>query len=673
MASRAQRLVKGSVLNFVRTPAHISASIRSIISRGKEVQDAVASQKAPTFSNTVAPLAMFENDHGAESSIVTFLQNVSTDKAVRDASSRAEQELRVFHIESMMRQDVYKSVKSVFDNKDELSKLDPEDRRLVEKLELQFRRNGLALSEDQRKKLGEIRKRLSEISIAFARNVNEGDGRILLTREELDGLPDDYFEGRPTEVVDGTEKYVVTTKYPDLVPAMQLARREDARMRLLLTEETRCPDNVALLQEAVKLRLEAARLLGYKTHAELVLEENMAKTPGAVIEFENDLRKRLDVLAKKELKEIEEMKRADNDAAGTQYEGLFKWDYRYYANLLKERKHSINDEEVKQYFPVEQVTRGVLDIYQNMLGLKFVKVESPHVWHPDVDMYEIWEAAGDRFVGHFYLDLYPRDGKYNHACVNPIRSGFTHPDGMREYPAAAMLANFPKPTPSAPALLKHDDVLTLLHEFGHIFHHICAETKWAHFSLDSVQMDFIEAPSQLLENWGWEPSVLRQFAVHYKSGEPIPDELVRRLVAAQNEGAGLFNLRQVFFGMYDMAIHNTEDGEVDVKALYTALREQITLFANGPHDTNGPATFGHMMGGYDAGYYGYLWAKVFSSDMFASRFLKEGVDDPRTGLDYRHEILAPGGSRDASISLEKFLGRQPSNRAFIKSIGLDQD
>ncbi|KAJ1718799.1 metalloendopeptidase [Coemansia biformis] len=454
---------------------------------------------------------------------------------------------------------------------------------------------------------------------------------------------------------------------------MQLARREDTRRRLLVVAESRCPENIPLLQEAVKLRLEAARLLGYQTHAEFVLEDNMAKDPASVLRFENDLHERLGTLADKELGELEALKRADKEAAGERYEGLFHWDFRYYANLAKERKHSIREDEVRQYFPMAEVVRGVLDIYQETLGLRFVRVDGPPVWHPDVEMYEVWEADGDEFVGHFYLDLYPRAGKYNHACVNPLRSGFQRPDGSREYPAAAMLANFPKPTPSAPALLAHDDVLTLLHEFGHVFHHLCTKTRWAHFALDGVQMDFVEAPSQLLENWGWEPAVLRRLAVHHKTGEPIPEDLVERLVAAKNEGSGLSNLRQIFFGLYDMAIHNTRDGDVDVCALYRTLREQITRFAGTSESTCGAATFGHLLGGYDAQYYVYLWAKVFSADMYESRFKRDGLADPQTGLDYRREILQPGGARDAMDSMVRFLGRKPNNRAFLHSIGCETE
>ncbi|KAJ2858282.1 metalloendopeptidase [Coemansia erecta] len=664
---------KGTVLNFNLSPDEINSAVDTLIREGKGIQDAVAAQANPTFDNVIVPLASRENEQSAQYLVVTFLQNVSTDRKVRDASTAAEERLNDFEVESNMREDVYKVVRAVFDNESEMAKISPEDRRLVEKMELQYRRNGLALGKEDRKNLGDLNKQILELGVRFSRNVNEGDGKILLTREELEGLPDSYFDSRTTETEDGIEKYVVTTKYPDLVPAMQLAKREDTRRRLLYVEETRCPENIPLLQKAAKLRLQAAQLLGYKTHAEFILEVNMAKTPKEVAEFESDLRKRLNALADTEIVEIEELKKADKKAAGEPFTGLYIWDFRYYSNLVKERKHNIKDEEVKQYLPMKEVTRGVLDIYQEMLSLRFVKVADPPVWHADVEMYEVWEAAEDTFIGHFYLDLYPREGKYNHAAVWPIRPRFERLDGSHEYPVAAMVANFPKPTSSTPALLKHTDAVTFLHELGHVFHSICSVTKWGRFHGTSTEHDFVEAPSQMLENWGWEPSVLRRFAVHYKTGEPIPEDLVKRLVAAKNEGAGLFNLRQVFFGLFDMAIHNTTNGDIDIKAIYSGLREEVGRFKSGDADSWGAATFGHMMGGYDARYYGYLWSLVFSADMYAARFVKEGVRNPQTGLDYRHEILQPGGSRDAAISLEKFLGRKPNNEAFLKSIGLGSD
>ncbi|KAJ2741528.1 metalloendopeptidase, partial [Coemansia sp. BCRC 34301] len=621
----ASSVSKGTVLNFNLSPADIEHLTETLIAQNKKVQDEVAAQTNPTFANVIVPLATLQNEQSADISVVSFLQNVSTDKDIRDASMTAEKKLDAFEIESNMREDVYKAVRAVFDNESEMASLGSEDRRLVEKMERVFRRHGLALDKDQRERLGKIKVRLSELATSYSHNINEGDGKAVFTRDELEGLSSDFFEGRATETIDGQEGFVVTTKYPDVRPVLRLAKREETREHMIAVRGQRCPDNIPILQEAVGLRLEAAQLLGYKTHAEFALEEKMAKAPEPVLEFENDLRSRLNILADKEIEEIAALKKADMEAAGKPHTGLYDWDYSYYTNLLKERKHDIDNEEVKQYFPIKEVTRGILDIYQDMLSLKFVKVDNPPVWHEDVELYEVWEAASDdTFVGHFYLDLFPREGKYNHAAVSSIRPGYDRPDGSREYPVAAMMANFPKPTLSAPALLTHSDVTTFLHELGHAFHGMCAFTKWSAFHGTKTERDFVEAPSQMLENWSWEPSVLQKFAVHHQTGEPIPEALVKRLVAAKNEGAGLTNLRQVFYGLYDMGIHSITDGEIDVKELYNELFEDITRFNMGDHDTWSAATFGHLMGGYDAGYYGYMWSQVFSADMYASRFAKEG-------------------------------------------------
>ncbi|KAJ1720638.1 metalloendopeptidase, partial [Coemansia biformis] len=344
----------------------------------------------------------------------------------------------------------------------------------------------------------------------------------------------------------------------------------------------------------------------------------------------------------------------------------------YYMRKLAEQKHGLREEEVKQYFSLSKATCGMLDIYQEMLGLRIIQVSNPSVWHPDVAMYEVWEADEDAFVGHFYLDLHPRDGKYSHAAVWRIRPGYTRSDGTREFPVAAMVANFPKPTPTptAPALLTHKNVITLMHELGHVFHNLCAHTKWSQFHGTRVERDFVEAPSQMLESWAWEPASLRRFAIHHETGEPIPKAMVTRLVAAKNEGAGLDNLCQVFLGIYDLAIHSTTDGAIGIAQTYIEMRNRIMMVGDGGVNAVRVATLGHLAGGYSSRLYGYLWAEVFSADMYASRFKSEGVDNPKTGREYRNEILRPGGSRDAMESLVRFLGRQPNNTAFLKSVGL---
>ena len=327
---------------------------------------------------------------------------------------------------------------------------------------------------------------------------------------------------------------------------------------------------------------------------------------------------------------------------------------------------------MKQYFSLDSVTKGLLEIYQKMLGLTFTKVQDGNLWHQDVTMYEVNDTETGDFVGHFYMDLFPREGKYNHAACFPFRRGFAKPDGTRQYPVSAIVANFPKPTKNAPALLKHDDVTTYFHEFGHVMHNICSKVQFKLFSGTSVERDFVEAPSQMLENWCWEPEVLEKFAVHYQTNQPIPRDLVAKLVKSRHVGAGLSNLYQLFSGLFDMALHNTENTDIDTTKLYTQMREEITKLKTPSETIWRPlATFGHLMGGYDSAYYGYLWSLVFAADMFSSRFKKEGIDNEKTGLSYRKEILQPGGSKDANDLIYNFLGREPNDKAFLTKLGLD--
>ncbi|KAJ1717958.1 metalloendopeptidase, partial [Coemansia biformis] len=287
-----------------------------------------------------------------------------------------------------------------------------------------------------------------------------------------------------------------------------------------------------------------------------------------------------------ELAELEALKRADVESAGEAYSGFYAWDRSYYKRLLDQQEHKLDEAEIRQYFPLVQVTRGILDIFQAMLGLRVVQVDSPPVWHPDVTMYEVWEAAEkDVFVGHIYLDLFPRKGKYNHAAMGQLRSGYEREDGTREYPVAAMMANFPKPTLAVPSLLTHRNVVTLMHELGHVFHGLCAHTKWSSFHGTRVVADFIEAPSQMLENWAWEPEALRKFAVHHETGAPMPEDLVAKIAASKSKGLAGDILRKVFYGTYDLAIHNTVDGHIDVLQTYNDMQSNITMIGNGDAET----------------------------------------------------------------------------------------
>ncbi|KAJ1672553.1 metalloendopeptidase, partial [Spiromyces aspiralis] len=339
-----------------------------------------------------------------------------------------------------MREDVYARILKVVENRAIIESLSPLDRRLVERIDRDYRRSGLRLDRAKREELRKIKQELAELASQFSRHISEEDAEVLYTRGELSGMPDSFFDGRETRVddADGVEKFVVTTKYPDLYPVLMHAKRWQARKALKLKEETRCPENIAIIEKAIKLRYQAAQLMGYRTHADYQLEIMMAKKPDHVTKFESDLRARLNVLAELELKTMDELKAEELESFGEPVDTtLYSWDYLYYKNLIKERQYNVSDEEVKQYLSMENVTKGILDTYQHTLGLRFVRSSEPG-WHKDVFVYEVWDAKTGEFVGHFLMDLYPREGKYNHAACFPIRSGFERPDGTREYPVAAI-------------------------------------------------------------------------------------------------------------------------------------------------------------------------------------------------------------------------------------------
>jgi len=309
-----------------------------------------------------------------------------------------------------------------------------------------------------------------------------------------------------------------------------------------------------------------------------------------------------------------------------------------------------------------------LTIYQNLLSVKFQPVEA-ELWHPDAQMFSVWaKDAQDEsgFLGYCHLDLFPRDAKYGHAAVWPLTAGYDRADGKRNYPVVAMVANLAKPTPNRPALMRHDDVVTFFHEMGHVFHGLLSKTRYARFHGTSVAGDFVEAPSQMLENWCWEREVLKKMSKHYETGEPLPDDLIAKMIKSRYVNVGLFYLRQIFFAKFDIKVH-TDKESMDYTKLWNDIRTSVSLVEGDADPAPGQGTFAHITGGYDAGYYGYTYSLVFAADMYATAF-KANPLDPATGAKYRNEILLPGGSREEMDSLKKFLGRAPKPDAFTREI-----
>ncbi|SPN98406.1 related to metalloproteinase [Cephalotrichum gorgonifer] len=686
---------------FTGTAESIVADSKALCDTTRSVLDkVVASETADkgTFSSVMLPQLEDENEANLSARILGFYQYVSGNEALRSSSTEAEKIMDDFSIECNMREDVFKLVEGVYNRRASATDLDGESNRLLEKEYKGYIKNGLGLPVgEKRDRFKEIKKRLSQISIEFQKNLNEENGGIWFTPEQLEGVPKDVVDTFEKGEGENEGKLRLTFKYPDLVPTQKFAVNPETRREVFVQNENKIPENVAIFKETLELRDEAARLLGYPDHASLRIEDKMAKNEKTVNEFLGDLRTRLSPGGKTEIARLLELKKSDLEARGLPFDGsYYLWDNRFYDRLMIEKDYNIDENKIAEYFPLQSTVTGMLRIFEELLGFVFVELGpeerakiSPTgkaediAWHEDVILFSVWDDAseGDGFVGYLYLDLHPRKGKYGHAANFNLQPGFVKKDGSRRFPATALVCNFSKPSGTKPSLLKHDEVVTLFHELGHGIHDLAGRTRFARFHGTSTVRDFVEAPSQMLENWCWTPSVLKALSNQYETGEKIPDDLIEKLIATKHVNGALFNLRQLHFGIFDMTVHTPKSHEqlkeMDIPGLYNGLRAEICglkgpeAFGEKSNWGNGQATFGHLMGGYDAGYYGYLFSDVYSADMFHTIFKK----DPMNGVEgrrYRHAVLEKGGSQDEMVTLEGFLGRKPNTEAFYKELGISQ-
>lgn len=616
-------------------------------------------QAERTFENTIMGYERAFDNYGNALGMSGFLSYVSTDKKFRDAANDLQMQISQYMVDVATRRDVYKAIREYTDTN---PRLDPVQAKLVKEMLIGFKNSGMDLNDADLEKFKALNKEKAEYIIKFDKNIQEYKDPLAVTQEQLRGLGEDYIQ-KLSKTDDG--KYLVTLDYPDYVPFMQNADDEQARKELEFKFNRRGgQENVELLEKTLTLRREIARLLGYKNHAELRLEDRMAKNPKTVMAFLKDLQKKLKPLGKKEDKEMIAYK---NSKTGKNSRTLYSWESGYWSNKFRKENLELDSEKIKEYFPSQVVIDGMLDLFGGVFGITFEPVDIP-VWHPDVKAFKIKDKASGELVAYFYMDLYPREGKYKHAACFGLVEGEEKQDGTYQIPFVAIVANLNKPSGDTPSLLKHSEVETLFHEFGHVLHNALTKAKYSAFSGTSVSWDFVEAPSQMLERWAWDPQVLKKISKHYKTGEALPDDLIKRMIAAKNFGAGGMYLRQDFFAQYDMTLH-TADTMPDTTKLYFELTKKI----RGLPLTKGTipqASFGHIMGGYDAGYYGYLWSEVIAEDFFGE-FKKNGIFNPETGLKFRREILEKGGTLDEEKMVENFLGRPADNKPFLKSIGLE--
>ncbi len=652
--------IPASTLRYEPTASELMEDCRAAKKRAESALETVARMPASnrTFDNTPAALDQIGSDLSDNTASDTFLKYVSISSSVRDAGNECETLLGQFSVDMYSREDLYRALKEYASKGEALT---GESKRLVDKELLDFKRSGLELTKEKRQEVTGLRKKLVELEATFGKNINEYKDFAAFDKSELDGLPEDFVAR--LEKIDG--KYKVGLDYPDYFPFMENSSNPAARRVMEGKFNDRAARlNLSVLKDVLTLRRKAAKLLGYPTHAHFVLEDRMAKDPKTVAAFISRLRKKLQILGADELEVLKSLKFVFEGKAS---DGRFNaWDWRYYDNQLKKAKYAVDNQKIKEYFPADYVTDQMLAVYQKLLGLKFRRIENGATWHPDVKLFEITDAAGGEPIAYFYLDLFPREGKYKHAAAFSMITGRLLPDGRYQKPVSSMVANFNKSTKDRPSLLTHDEVETFFHEFGHIMHQTLTKARFGRFAGSATARDFVEAPSQMLENWVWDGEVLQALSGHYLDhSQKLPNELLGKMLAAKNVNSGLVNLRQLLFGSVDQLYHGTPPS--DTTAAYTRLAADISMIPTTP-GTHPEASFGHLMG-YDAGYYGYLWSKVYAEDMF-SRFKADGVLNPVLGRRYRTEILERGSSRDEMESLKAFLGREPNEDAFLESIGL---
>lgn len=616
------------------------------------------------FENTVWPYEKAMREMSLLQCKLHLLASVSLSKEVRDAGQSTLEWIHGKLVDLLYDAELYRAFKEYAAKKENLA---PDAKRLVRHLVRDYKRMGLDLPAAQRSEVKRNEKLINKLSLQFSKNLNDYHDEIRVTRKELDGLPESYINRLQR---DSKGKFIVTLKYPELFPFLRHAKNEQRRKELTYKYLRHGgAANVVLLQKILKVRERNARLLGYKTHPHYVLEVKMAKTPERVMKFISDLAGHTKAGTRKE---VAELTAAKQKYTGSRHAKLEYHDVAFYGELVRQEKFKINSEKVREYFPLEFVREQMFKIYSRLLSVRFRKLSGFKLWSPDVELYEVADTDGS-LIGYFGLDMYPRKGKYGHMAAFNVVPGYAPELSGKSYsaPVCFLVGNFPKPHAKNPSLLSHGEVNTLFHEFGHIMHFTLGHPRFASQNSFAVAGDFVEMPSQMLENWAWDREVLKKISRHYKTGKPLPDSMIDNMLAGRNFLEAYAMTRQMVLASYDMMLHLHPPKTVSrTNELMRTLNKKLIGIAM-PKGSMFGAGFGHLTGGYDAGYYGYAWSKVYAADLF-TRFEKEGIAGFRAGKDYR-ALLAKAATEDEMKMIEKFLHRKPNNKAFLKQLGLGKN
>ena len=656
-----------TVPDWEQTPQAVTASMKAAIATANAALDKIGSQDLSkvTFKSTVVALDDLTYQAANAANRATVIKETNRNPAMRTAAENAIKMYQEWVVGVDYREDVYKAIKAFADTH---PKLTGEDEKLLKETLRDYRRAGLELPPDQRKEVEELRKELSKLGTDFESNIVKTNAPVMFTKADLEGVPESFLSS--PGIKSGDDVYTVMANVTwQFNTVEENAKSESTRKQLYVIRETLAKDaNVSVLNQMLTLRNKIALRLGYKSWDDYQTEVKMAKTGMNAEKYINDLVTGSQPKFDSEVAELQKLKAADTNDPNAR---IMVWDWRYYSNQRDKQKYAVDKEALRAFFPFQKVLDGMFNIYQSIFGLKFEKIAAPYKWIDDLQLYAVTDSGTGEPLGLFYLDMFPREGKFNHFAEFEIVGGKLLPDGKYQRPTVALVCNFPPPNGDTPSLLTHQDVETLFHEFGHCLNSIVTRARYGRFAGTHVPGDFVEAPSQMLQNWVWDKKVLDTFAADYRDpSKKIPAEIVKKMNDAKLANAGVYYRRQFAFASLDLALHDPhpEDMPYDCVAISNPILEKVFL----PIDpsTTFVSYFGHL-NGYDAGYYGYAWADAIAADM-ATVFekAKEGYLDKQAGLKLRHEIYEPGDSRDVNVSIEKFLGRKQSVQPFLKKIGI---
>jgi thimet oligopeptidase len=636
-------------------PGEITERCKAAFVSANAMLDAIAA--TPLLERTVdATLLRFEQvmgDIGDATMPLAMMSYVSPDPAVAAEGAACEEKAGIFMVRVYTRRDIYDAIRGV-------TPRTPDEARLYDKTIRQFTKNGLSLPDDRLAKVREMKADLSRLETRFSTNLNNDTSTFEFTLAELTGVPEAVLAGfKKTD----NGMYRVTTKTPDYLAVMQGAESSVTRKRMQYAFVNRqSVENTRLLEEAIVLRQQIAKELGFSTWADYRIDGRMAGTTGHVFSFLTALKEPLKAKATAEMAELLALKKK-SDPSATAVEA---WDIAFLKEKLRRERYALDEETVRQYFPLEPTLQGIFDQYAVLLDIRFVDVNDAKVWADGVKLYLIEDATGSDTIAYLYVDLFPREGKYGHMMMYQLAAGRAGPDGSYSIPVSALIGNVRAPEGKKPSLLSHDDLEGLFHELGHALHTSLTRAPYATLSGYNVEWDFVETPSQALEEWAWQPQVLDAISGLYTDpAQKLPVDLRSRMIEARDMDAGMSYCRMLMLSDEDMLFH-TASGPVDVTGISDAMYKDL-MGINPIEGGHEPATIGHFMGGYDAGYYSYLWSKVYALNVYA-RFERDGLTNTTTGRDYRHWILEPGNMQDGDVLLRGFLGKEPGMDVFYQRL-----